>query len=131
LDDTCPFYKARRAAEAAHILIVNHALLLADVAVGSRVLPDYKYLILDEAHHLEEATTNGLSFRLDQIALRRQLAELGGRRTGILGDLLNSARNAIPDSHLTSLPNTSRALRKSPRRWSITSTCCSTRCSNS
>ncbi len=103
LDDTCPFYKARRAAEAAHILIVNHALLLADVAVGSRVLPDYKYLILDEAHHLEEATTNGLSFRLDQIALRRQLAELGGRRTGILGDLLNSARNAIPDSHLTQL----------------------------
>ena len=103
MDDTCPFYKARRAAEAAHILIVNHALLLADVAVGSRVLPDYDYLILDEAHHLEEATTNGLSFRLDQVALRRQMAELGGRRSGILGDLLTSARSAIPESHLNQL----------------------------
>ena len=103
MHDTCPFYKARRDAEAAHLLIVNHALLLSDVAVGSRVLPEYRYLIVDEAHHLEAATTNGLSFRLDQIALRRQLAELGGRRSGILGDLLNSARNAIPPTHLEQL----------------------------
>ncbi len=100
---TCPFYKARRRAEEAHILIVNHALLLADVAAGSRVLPRYEYVILDEAHHLEEATTNGLSFRLDQIALRRQLAELGGRRSGILGDLLSHARGAIPETHLNQL----------------------------
>jgi ATP-dependent DNA helicase DinG len=103
MDDTCPFYKARREAEAAHLVIVNHALLLSDVAVGNRVLPDYKYLILDEAHHLEEATTNGLSFQLDQAALHRQLAELGGRRSGILGDLLNSTRHAIPETHLDQL----------------------------
>ncbi len=100
---SCPFYKARRTAESAHILIVNHALLLADVAIGSRVLPDYHYLILDEAHHLEEATTNGLSYRLDQVTLRRQLAELGGRRSGILGDLLSSTRNAIPPTYLEQL----------------------------
>jgi len=37
------------------LLIVNHALLLADVATGNRVLPEYDYLIIDEAHHLEEA----------------------------------------------------------------------------
>lgn len=103
MHDTCPFYKARRRAEEAHILIVNHALLLADVAAGSRVLPKYSYVILDEAHHLEEATTNGLSFRLDQIALRRSLAELGGRRSGILGDLLIHARGAIPETHVTQL----------------------------
>jgi len=99
----CPFYIARRNAEAAHILIVNHALLLADVATGSHVLPRYNYLVIDEAHHLEEATTNGLSFRLDQFALRRQMAELGGRHSGILGDLLAHARGSIPDTHLTQL----------------------------
>ncbi|NJD59884.1 MAG: DEAD/DEAH box helicase, partial [Anaerolineae bacterium] len=43
----CPFYRARQAALAAHILIVNHALLLADVATGNRVLPEYNYLIVD------------------------------------------------------------------------------------
>ena len=34
----CPFYRARQAAMSAHILVVNHALLLADVATGNRVL---------------------------------------------------------------------------------------------
>ena len=42
----CPFYKARMAAESAHILVVNHALLLADAATENRVLPAYNYLIL-------------------------------------------------------------------------------------
>ncbi|NJL56456.1 DNA polymerase III subunit epsilon, partial [bacterium] len=30
MQGTCPFYKARKRAEAAHLLIVNHALLMAD-----------------------------------------------------------------------------------------------------
>ena len=62
----CPFYKAKISAENSHILIVNHALLLADVATGNRVLPEYDFLIVDEAHHLESATTNALSFRVAQ-----------------------------------------------------------------
>jgi len=44
---SCYFYHARRAAEAAHIIIVNHALLLADIAVQNRALPDYKHLVVD------------------------------------------------------------------------------------
>ena len=92
----CPFYKARRSAESAHILIVNHALLLADVQIGNRVLPDYRYLIIDEAHHLEDATTNGLSFQLNQITLRRQLADLGDSQRGLLGDVIRSTRGSVP-----------------------------------
>lgn len=99
----CPFYVARRNAEAAHILIVNHALLLADVATGNHVLPPYSYLVIDEAHHLEEATTNGLSFRLDHFTLRRQMAELGGLNSGILGDLLTHARGSIPEPYIAQL----------------------------
>ena len=38
----CPFFRAKQALANAHILIVNHALLLTDVAVGNRVLPDYR-----------------------------------------------------------------------------------------
>ncbi len=49
----CPFYRARVGAQSAHLIIVNHALLLADVATGNRVLPEYEYLIVDEAHHIE------------------------------------------------------------------------------
>ncbi len=99
----CPFYKARKAADDAHVLVVNHALLISDATVESRVLPDYRYLVVDEAHHLEEATTNGLSFRLDAATLRRRLADLGGPKRGLLGSLLVSVASAAPDKELNRL----------------------------
>ncbi|MEJ5223684.1 MAG: helicase C-terminal domain-containing protein, partial [Anaerolineales bacterium] len=99
----CPFYRAKQAALNAHILIVNHALLLSDVATGSRVLPDYQYLIVDEAHHLEAATTNALSFRFTQTDMERMLREMGGPTTGILGSLLSITRNLIRPSDFAQL----------------------------
>ena len=95
---TCPFYRSRQAAQSAHLLVVNHALLLADVATGSRVLPDYEYLIVDEAHHLESATTNALSFRVTQNDIGRLLRELGGTSSGILSRLLNNAHEILRPS---------------------------------
>jgi DNA polymerase-3 subunit epsilon/ATP-dependent DNA helicase DinG len=59
------FFWARHRAECAHILVVNHALLLADIAAGGRVLPTYSHIIVDEAHHLEEAATEQLSYRVE------------------------------------------------------------------
>ena len=47
-------------------------------------------------HHLEEALTNSLSFRVDEATLRRRLADLGGTRRGILGDLLSMSPNSSP-----------------------------------
>jgi len=87
LGGVCPFYQSRRAAESSHIVIVNHALLLADVATGNRVLPEYEYLIIDEGHHLESAVTSSLSFEVNQADLFRMLKELGGTNTGILGHI--------------------------------------------
>ena len=79
----CPLHVARQAAETAHIIVVNHALLLSDIVTGNRVLPAYRYLIVDEAHHLENATTNGLSFEADQRLVERLLGELTySRRPG-------------------------------------------------
>ncbi|MCI0520009.1 MAG: DEAD/DEAH box helicase [Chloroflexi bacterium] len=96
----CPFYRARQAAEAAHLLIVNHALLLSDIALGGRVLPEYRALIVDEAHHMEDATTNALSYRITQWEIDRLLRELGGPRSGALGRLLVAANEALsPDSY--------------------------------
>jgi ATP-dependent DNA helicase DinG len=94
----CPFYRAKQAALAAHILVVNHALLLADVATGNRVLPEYNYLIIDEAHHLEEATTNALSFKITQSMIERSVRELGGPNSGVLGKLLTYLKGSVPPS---------------------------------
>ncbi len=98
----CFFYRARQAAEAAHIVIVNHALLLADVAVENRALPDYQYLIVDEAHHLEDATTQQLGFAVDRSWLQRMLAEIGKigderRAGGLLADYVGRVRHAVPE----------------------------------
>jgi len=94
----CPFYRARQAAQASHVLIVNHALLLSDVASGSKVLPEYDYVIVDEAHHMESAVTGALSFRLTQQDLERMLKELGGSSAGVLGRLLAETHDSLRPS---------------------------------
>lgn len=98
----CPFYRARQVAAAAHLLIVNHALLLSDIAAGNRVLPEYDYLIIDEGHHMETATTNALSFRCTQNDVLRLLRELGSVSSGILGYTLNMLSEALRPSELAS-----------------------------
>ncbi len=92
----CPFYKVRQSAQYAHILIVNHALLLADVATGNRVLPEYEYLIIDEAHHMEAAVTNALSFRITQSEVERTVRELGSPEAGALGRMLTALQEIVP-----------------------------------
>jgi DNA polymerase-3 subunit epsilon/ATP-dependent DNA helicase DinG len=94
----CPFYRAKQAALSAHILVVNHALLLADVATDNRVLPEYNYVIIDEAHHLEEATTNALSFRITQSMIDRAVRELGSPNSGSLGKLITILEGNVPPS---------------------------------
>jgi ATP-dependent DNA helicase DinG len=101
----CFFYRVRKQAESAHIIVVNHALLMSDAAVGHRVLPEYKRLIVDEAHHLETAVTDQLSFRVDGsslAALFNSLYVVGtktstpSQRSGLLGDLAAGLRETIP-----------------------------------
>ncbi|MDH5508450.1 MAG: exonuclease domain-containing protein, partial [Anaerolineae bacterium] len=99
----CPFHRARQAAQNAHLLVVNHALLLADMATGSRVLPDYEYLIVDEAHHIEAATTNALSFRVTQSDTERILRELGGSNAGLLGRSRVVAQDLLEPGQLAAL----------------------------
>jgi DNA polymerase-3 subunit epsilon/ATP-dependent DNA helicase DinG len=94
----CPFFRAKQASLSAHLLIVNHALLLTDVAVSNRVLPEYEHVIIDEGHHLESATTDALSFRLTQFDMDRLNREAGGSSSGILGHLLGATRNQIRPS---------------------------------
>jgi ATP-dependent DNA helicase DinG len=85
----CFFQRARRRAQSAHLVITNHALLLADVILrssGAAVLPDYACLVVDEAHRLEDAATDQLSYRVSLGRLRGLVGELyaPGRRTGAL-----------------------------------------------
>lgn len=92
----CAYYQARTRAEAAHVLIVNHALLMADIQAGNRVLPEYRHLIVDEGHHLESAITSGMTGRVTEGDLVRQARELGGSPSSLLSQAAALARRAFP-----------------------------------
>ena len=78
----CFFYKARRQAAAADLLVVNHHLLFADLAVrratgryhDAAVLPPYSKLILDEAHNMEDIATEYFGVQISKLSLHRLLA---------------------------------------------------------
>ncbi|MFC1463826.1 MAG: helicase C-terminal domain-containing protein [Candidatus Brachytrichaceae bacterium NZ_4S206] len=102
----CFFHQARRLAESAHVVIVNHALLLADIAVENHALPEYKYLIVDEAHHLEAAATDSLTYRLDRDEIQRALSDLGratkarqAGSSGLLAEIAAAGRNLLATNH--------------------------------
>ena len=99
----CPFYRAKIAAENAHLMIVNHALLLADTATGNRVLPAYDYLVVDEAHHLESATTSAMSFRVRAVDITRLTRELGGPKSGLLGRFVELCQELLKPAQMAAL----------------------------
>ncbi|MCB9152057.1 MAG: DEAD/DEAH box helicase family protein [Caldilineaceae bacterium] len=70
------YFQARRQAESAHILVINHALLLADLANEGQILPAFKHLVVDEAHHLEQAATDQLTYQIAWPQVDQWLDEL-------------------------------------------------------
>jgi ATP-dependent DNA helicase DinG len=78
----CFFFKARKEAAEAQLLIVNHHLLLMDIEKRRRnpgqesILPLYHRLIVDEAHNLEDIALNSFAQKLDRIAFLRLLARI-------------------------------------------------------
>ena len=70
-EGTCFLQRARKAAESAHIIVVNHALLLADVASDGSAIPSFDTLIIDEAHNLEDVATR----QFGASASRRMLSD--------------------------------------------------------
>ena len=68
--DTCFYHSTRKKAYQAHLILVNHALLLADLALKMEseqgVLPPYKALIVDEAHHLPALAAEHLATSVSQ-----------------------------------------------------------------
>lgn len=98
----CPFYgrcllfRERQALEGADLVVTNHALLLSDLALrregASGILPGLTRVVLDEAHHLEEAATDHLGYSflrsdfhrfLQQLYRPRATTEEGGFLAGL------------------------------------------------
>ena len=85
--DVCFYFKARREMYNADLLIVNHHLLFSDLAIRKdseatmSVLPDYDYLIIDEAQHLEATATNHASIDFSNTRVKWLLDSLYNERS--------------------------------------------------
>lgn len=103
----CFFYSARREAAGADILVVNHALLMADVALrsetgygSSAILPPFTRIIFDEGHHVEDTATSFLSAQVSRHGLLKIIGKLRHQRKadkGILPLLAARLSREIPD----------------------------------
>lgn len=93
----CFLQRARKAAESAHLIVVNHALLLSEISAGGQILPPYSRLIIDEAHHLEEVATTQLGVEIREKDIFDYLAQIyqesEGMRAGIVPQLQYLARS--------------------------------------
>ena len=103
LGRTCPFRqkcfvaKARELAARAHVVVVNHALVLAEASnPGAGILPAYGRLVFDEAHNLEDIATEFFSYEVSRPALQQVLRKVArtttsrrgpGRPRGLLGTI--------------------------------------------
>jgi len=89
-EDTCFAITARRRARAADLVVINHALLLGDIATGGMVLGKYSHLIIDEGHALEAAARSAFTRTLSQESVDRladEFAPMRRRRHGWLSRL--------------------------------------------
>ncbi len=83
--DLCFYQRARRRADEAQLLVVNHALLMSDLLLrrsGASVLPDYELVVLDEAHTLEGVASDQLGVSVSAGQVQHVLAGLFNERTG-------------------------------------------------
>jgi len=75
----CFFFRARRTAAQADLLIVNHALFFTDLALREsdrKVLPSYQLVIFDEAHMVEDVAAEHFGLSLSNVGLQHQLRQL-------------------------------------------------------
>ena len=111
---SCRFYKqcfirrARARAQAADIIVANHALVLSEMTEGAQALPEHAHLVLDEAHNLEEAATRYFTVEISRPRMRYFLRRFGrltlrGRGAGLL-PMLSKQLGGSPHPVLDAMP---------------------------
>ncbi len=81
--DKCFYQSARRRMENGDLLVVNHALFFADLAMrasGIGILPPYDRVVLDEAHTIEDVAGGHFGLSLSDSTVNHLMTSLFHRR---------------------------------------------------
>ena len=93
----CHYQNARKTASNAHLLIANHHILLSDASAKDGnlnnkerfILPDYKRLVIDEAHNIEDVATTHFGSRVTSDGILRLLQRVSSRGLGLVPAIKN------------------------------------------
>ncbi len=86
----CFMLRARKKAEEADLVVINHSLLLADIKTNHKTLPDYTDLVIDEAHNLYQTAFKQLGFELSFEHISRLLGNIYQGRSSLVYTLRKS-----------------------------------------
>ena len=84
----CHFFNARKNISDATLLIVNHHMFFADLAIRNQtgfytnysILPNYDIVVFDEAHNIEDTARNYFTFETSKISFGRLMGNIYNRR---------------------------------------------------
>ena len=84
----CFYYQAKRKATRSQLVVVNHHLFFADLAVRRQtgdyqfdlILPGYSRAVFDEAHHLEDVASQHLGTSFSRTGIGQRLGRMRSKR---------------------------------------------------
>jgi len=82
--EPCFYQASRRRITNGQVLVCNHAMFFADLALrrlGASILPDYHFVVLDEAHTIEAVASDHFGISISEAAVRHLLTSLFVERT--------------------------------------------------
>lgn len=109
----CPFHKAREELDHCDLLIVNHALLLADLELGGGIIlpkPEDCYFVIDEAHHLPMITRDFSSAQASLLGSKSWLQSLAASMKQLTQSVASSEISAPVTKLLSAIQSVSKGL---------------------
>ena len=80
----CFYWRSRRRLESADIIVSNHAMMFSDLVLrrqGVSILPDYKYVVIDEAHNIEHVAEDHFGLQISNSRVSFLLNSLYNSKT--------------------------------------------------
>jgi ATP-dependent DNA helicase DinG len=111
--EDCFTAKRRLEAQAAHIVVTNHALLAIDVVEGIPILPEHDIVIIDEGHEIVDRATGAITIELNAAGVERVISRVGSQVSDQTMDALVDSHKAFEDALLAASDPTSGLTRLS------------------
>lgn len=111
--EDCFTAKKRLEAQAAHIVVTNHALLAIDVVEGIPILPEHDIVVIDEGHEIVDRATGAITIELNASGVERAISRVSAQVSDQTMDALVDSQKAFEDALLASSDPTSGLTRLS------------------